>query len=105
VVENQAGDAFHGRIAVEDEHRLSEPLERSHQRIVVTEQHLVIELFVNPSFHEALDVAEVADHVAAIEVPRADFDLGYRIVPVGMLADAVVIEQAVAVAEIDALGH
>ena len=55
-------------------------------------------------FHDPLDVAEVAHHVAVVERVGADLDLGQRIVPVGMLADAAVIEQAVAVAELDALG-
>ena len=34
----------------------------------------------------------------------AHLDLGHRVVPVRMLADAVVVEQPVAVAEVDAFG-
>ena len=44
------------------------------------------------------------DHVARVEAVGADLDLGQRVVPVRVLADAVVVEQPVAVAELDALG-
>jgi hypothetical protein len=49
------------------------------------------------------NVAEVADHVAAIQRAGTNFDLGERIVAVRMLTDAVVVEQPVAVAELNAL--
>ena len=87
-----------------DEHRLAELLQRRDQRIVVAQQHLVIELAIDPALDDALDVAEVADHVAAVERAGAHFDFGDRVVAVRMLADAVVVEQPMAVTEIDALG-
>src|SRR5262249_42412747 len=103
LVENQPGDAFDGRIAVEQKDRLPQFLQRGDERIVVPQQHLVIQLVIDPAFHEPLDVAEIAHHVAAVERPRAHFDLGDRVVAVRMLADAVVIEEPVPVAEVDAL--
>ena len=93
------------RIAVEEVDRLAERLERRDQRIVMPQQHLVIELLVDPALDDALDVAEVADHVAVVERAGADLDLGGGIVPVRMLADAVVVQQPMAVAEFDALGN
>ena len=74
------------------------------ERIVVAQQHPVIELAVDPAFHDPLDVAEIAHHVARVELRRPDFDLRDRVVAVRVLADAVVVEQPVAVAEVDALG-
>ena len=91
-------------IAVEQIHRLAQLLERRDERIVVPQQHLVIELLVDPALDDALDVAEVADHVAVVERAGPDLDLGGRIVPVRMLADAVVVEQPMAVTELDSLG-
>jgi hypothetical protein len=64
-----------------------------HQRIVVTQDHLVVELAIDPSLHDALDVAEVHDHVARIKSVGADFDLCDRVVPVRVLADTVVVEE------------
>jgi len=64
----------------------------------------VIELPIDPSLHDALDFAEIADHVAVVELVGAHLDLRDRVVAVRMLADTVVIEQTVPVAEVDALG-
>jgi hypothetical protein len=69
----------------------------------VPEDHLVIEVPVDPPLDHALDVAEVDDHVAVVERIGADLDLRDRVVAVRMLADAVVVEQAVPVAEVDPL--
>ncbi len=90
-------------IALELEDRLAQPLERLDQRIVVTKDHLVIQFAVDPALDDALDVAEVGDHVAAVEFGRAHVHFDDGVVPVRMFADAVVVEQPVSVAEIDAL--
>ena len=74
------------------------------QRIVVPQHHLVIELAIDPALDDPLDVAEVAHHVAAVERVGAHFDFRDGVVAVRMLADAVVVEQPMAVAEVDALG-
>ena len=70
----------------------------------MAQQHLVIELAVDPALDDPLDVAEVADHVAVVERAGAHLDLRHGVVAVRMLADAVVVEQPVAVAEIDTFG-
>ena len=96
---------LHGGIARHDEHRLAQPLQRRDERVVFAQNHLVIELAVDPPLDNPLDVGKIADHVAAVERAAGDFDFGHRVVAVRMLADAVVIEQAVAVAELNLLGH
>src|SRR5262249_34731080 len=105
LIEDQLRDALHGRITVDDVDRLAELRERRDERVVVAQDHLVVELAIDPALHDALDVAEIADHVAVVERAGAYFDLGDRVVSMRMLADAVVVEQAVAVAEVDALGN
>jgi hypothetical protein len=70
----------------------------------VTQDHLVIELAIDPALDDALDVAEVAHHVPRIECIAADVDFHDGVVPMRMPADAVIIHQAVAVAELDPLG-
>ena len=68
------------------------------------QDHLVIELAIDPAFDDPLDVAEIHHHVAVVEAVGADVDLDRRVVAVRVLADAVVVEQPVAVAELDPLG-
>jgi hypothetical protein len=64
----------------------------------------VIQLAIDPALHYPLDVAEVRHHVPAVEPIRAHLDLDHRVVAVRVFADPVVVEQPVAVAELDALG-
>jgi hypothetical protein len=64
----------------------------------------VIELAIDPGLDDALDVVEVGDHIATVERVGANLDLCHGVVSVGMLADAVVIEETMAVTEVDALG-
>src|SRR5437867_9556924 len=101
VVEDQTRDALDGGIAVEKKHRLAQLLQWLHQRIVVTQQHFVIDLLIDPALDDSLDIAEVAHHVAAVELSGAHFDFCDRIVPMRMLADAVVVEQPMAITEIN----
>ena len=64
----------------------------------------MIELPIDPAFDHPLDVAEIRHHVPRVEAVGTDLDLRQRIVAVRMLADAVVVEQAMAVTELDAFG-
>jgi hypothetical protein len=70
----------------------------------VAKDHLVIQFAIDPPFDDSLDVAEIAHHVAIVE--RAGTHLNFRggVVSVRVLADAVVVEQPVPVAELDLLG-
>ena len=104
LVVDQPGDALHGGIALEQVHRLTQFLERLHERIVAAKNHLVIEFAIDPAFDEQLDLREVDDHVAAVERVSTHIHLDDRVVAVWMLAHAVVVEEAVPVAEVDALG-
>ena len=80
-------------------------LQRCDERVVFAENHLVIELAVDPPFDDPLDVGKIADHVAVVERAAADFDLRNGVMAVRVLADAVVVEQPVAVAELNFLGY
>src|SRR5207245_4392101 len=59
---------------------------------------------IDPPFHDALDVAEIADHIASVELAGAHFDFRHGVVSVRVLANAVVIEQPVPVTEVDPFG-
>ena len=64
----------------------------------------MVELTVDPAFDDVLEVAEVTDHVTVVERGRPNLDLSDGIVPVRMFADTLVVQQAMAVAEVDPLG-
>ena len=104
-LEDQPGDALDRRVALEQVHRLAKRLERFDERIIAPQDHLVIELAIDPPFDDSLDVAEVHHHVAVVETVGADVDLDRRVVSVRVLAHAVIVEQPVAVTELDAFGH
>ena len=55
----------------------------------------------NKTPDDAFDVVEVADHVPVVERRGAHLDLGNGIVTVKVLADAVVVQKTVAVAEVN----
>src|SRR6478736_2494188 len=64
IVEQQFRDMLHRRIALHDEDRLAKPLQRPKQRVVVTQNHLVIELPIHPALDDPLDIRKIAHHVA-----------------------------------------
>mgnify|MGYP003694255051 CR=1 FL=1 len=64
----------------------------------------MVELFVDPGLYDSLDVCEIAHHVATVERGRLNFNLGDCVVAVRMFADAFVVQQSMAVTEVDALG-
>jgi hypothetical protein len=61
-------------------------------------------LAIDPSFDDALDIAEIGHHIASVEGVGPDFDFRNRVVAMRVLAHAVVIEESMAVAELNPLG-
>ena len=102
-VEDELGDVLDSRVAVGLEDRFVQRFEGSDQGVVLPQDHLVIELAVDPRFHHLLDVRKIGHHIAAVKCLRLDLDLDDGVVAVGMLADPFVVEQAMAVAEINTL--
>src|SRR3954471_24928784 len=104
VVEDDLRDMLHSGIGINEKDGLSERLEGGDERVVAPKYHLVIDRLIDPALDDTLDVAEVADHVAIVECAGAHFDFRDRVVAVRVFADAVVVEQPMAVAELDLLG-
>ena len=78
-------------------------LERRRGRIVVPEEHLVVQLPVNPLLDDPLHLVEIAHHVSRVEAVGLHGNLGHGVVAVEVPAVPVVVEEPVAVAEVDAL--
>ena len=87
-----------------EEDRLAERLQRRDQRIVVAQQHLVIELASIQPLTTRLMSLKSQTMLRLSSDAGAHLDFRHGVVAVRMLADAVVVEQPVAVAEIDRLG-
>ena len=104
MVKDEACDPFDCGVAVEHEDGLAQPLQRLQQRIIVTEDHLMVELAIDPRLDDPLDVAEITDHVTRIERATPNFDLGHGVVAVRVFTHTVVVEETMAVAEVDAFG-
>ena len=105
MLEDQLGNVLHGRIVVADEHRFAERTERFQQRVVAPQDHPVVELPVDPSLDDALDLSEITDHLPIVQRLRPHLNLRDRVVSVRVLADPVVIEQPMTITEVDALGY
>lgn len=68
-------------------------------------QHVVVEFGVYPGFCVVPDIAEITDHSQFIENHRLQPDYSGCIVAMQMTALACVVEQAVAIAEVDLFGN
>lgn len=61
----------------------------------------MVELSVYPFLDDLLHVPEIKDHSAFVEAVGFELDLDLPVMPVGMGAFAIIVEQAMAVAEMD----
>src|ERR1051325_3073448 len=100
-IENQLGDVFGRRVHVHQEDRFVLCFEMRQDGVVLVQDHAMIEVGVDPGADDALDGGEVDDHAERIEPIRLQGDDGAAVVPVQMPALAVVLQQAMAVAEAD----
>ncbi len=100
-VMNQAGDVFGRRITVHLEDPLTALPEHRQERVFTTEQHVMIEVFVDPRLNLALDFAEVDENATLIEGWAADRDDRAAIMTVQVAALAVVIEQTMSITEVN----
>src|SRR5262249_52902387 len=85
-VEDELGDVLSRRVYVHDEQRLALLLEKGQSGIILVQQHLVIEMLVDPAADDALDLGEIADHAEIVEIRRRQRDDGAAVVPVQMTA-------------------
>jgi hypothetical protein len=72
-------------------------------RIVVPQDHLVIQLAIDPRLEGAFDVREIHHHVPRVQRLGGNVDLDHRIVAVQVPAHALVVEKTMAIAEVETL--
>jgi len=98
---DELGDALSGRVHVQQKIRLLQLLKRRQDRVVFMQDHLVIEIVVDPRLHHPLDLAEINDHAQSIELIALNSNDRRAIVPMQMPALATVIQQPMAITEVD----
>lgn len=101
IIINKLGNGLGCGIALQDEARLIELLQNFQHGIVFAEQHFVIQFLVNPGLHDLVDVSEINYHASVVELLRHDFDFDFAVVPVKMLALAVVVDETMPIAKMD----
>ena len=71
------------------------------QGVVAAQDHAVVEMLVDPGLDAVSHVAEVGDHAHVVEGVRGEADFDAPVVPVGLVALALVVDESVAEAEVD----
>ena len=71
------------------------------QRILPVQEHLVIQFGIDPGFDHLVDVAEIDDHAPVVQMVAGDLHFNPAVVAVEVTAFPLIVEQAMAVAEID----
>ena len=100
----QASNRFRRGVLVHEETGLALILEERNGRIVLAQDHAMIQILVDPLFHHALDFTEIDNHGALIEAFPFKLDFDSAVMTVKKSAFAIVVEQAVPVTKIDFLG-
>lgn len=103
-IEEGLGEILGSGIRGKDKHRLAVRAKDINQRVVLVEGHPVVEILVDPSAQGSLDVAEIGEHTAIVEMFSFDGDDSSAVVAVKKSAFAVVIDEAVPVAESEFFG-
>ena len=74
------------------------------QGILPMQEHLVIQFGIDPGLDHLVDIAEIHDHAPVVQVLADNLHFNPAVVTVEMTTLSLVVEQAMAVAEIDVLG-
>src|SRR5437016_6750719 len=69
-LEEQPGDVLGRRVDVHHVERLALLAEQGEYRVVLVQQHLVVEVLVDPAADGALEAAEIEDHAQRVERRR-----------------------------------
>src|SRR2546428_4933797 len=104
MLKNHTRDIFSGGIEIDGYVRLVAISQMRNDRIVLAEDHLVIQLRVNPGLDSGLDLLKIDDHPARVESFTLQLYFYTPIVTVKILTLSLVVQQAVPVTEVDDLG-
>ncbi|CAK9062147.1 Spermidine synthase, partial [Durusdinium trenchii] len=98
-----ASDVLGGRVPVDQIDLFTEFFEERDDRVFAMQDHPVVEFGIDPGPQFCLDVAEVDEHAAVINLVSFEDDDRTAVMAVEMAALPLVVEEAVSVAELDLL--
>jgi hypothetical protein len=101
ILEDKLGDRFSCGVLVQQKTRLSRFLEPLRQRIIVAQEHAMIERLINPALHDTLDIAEIDHHAQGIKAFRRQVDGDFAIMAMRHATLPLIVHQPVAVAEVE----
>ena len=104
IVVDDLGDIFRSGVGVHQVTGLAVFAKQGHQGIFPMQEHLVIQFGIDPGLDYRVDVAEVDHHAPMVETLAGDLHFNSAVVAVEMATFPLIVEQAMAVAEIDVLG-
>ena len=102
---DQPRDVLGRRVAVHLEYALTTFSQQGQEWIVATQQHVMVKMIVDPVLDLPLDLGEIDQHAARIELRALQGDHGTAGVPMQMTALALVIQQAMTITKLDLARH
>ena len=99
--ENPLGDVLRRRVGVHQIDRFAQFFEHFHGGVGAIEDHAMVEILVDPTADDLLDLREVQHHAVRVEPRGVEGDDRAAVVSMQMAALARVVQQAVPVTEID----
>ena len=104
IVVDDLGDVLGSGVGVHQVTGLPLLAKHGDQGILPMQKHLVIQFGIDPGLDDLVDVAKIHHHAAVVEMPADNLHFNSAVVAVEIATFSLVVEQAVAVAEIDVLG-
>lgn len=101
IVVNNLGDIFGSGVGVHQVTGLPMPVKHGDQGILPMQEHLVVQFGIDPGLDDLVYVAEIDDHSPMVQMLADNLHFNSAVVAVEMTTFPLIIEQAMAVAEID----
>lgn len=101
IVVDDLGDILGSGIGVHQVTGLPMPLKHGDQGILPMEEHLVIQFGIDPGLDHLVDVAEIHHHAPVVQLLADNLHFNFAVVAVKMTTFPLVVEQPMAVAEIN----
>lgn len=100
---NEAGNVLSRRIAVDQVKRFPGLFQHGNEGIGLAQDHFVIEIFLNPCAQVAFDITKIDEHAPRVQTLTFKDYNGFRIVTMQEAALPVVVEESMAVTELNFL--
>ena len=104
IIVDNLGDILGGGVGIHQVTGLPMLMQHGDQRIFPMQEHLVIQFGIDPGLDHLVDIAKIHHHATMVEMFADNLHFNSAVVAVEMATFPLIVEQAMAVAEIDVLG-